>query len=136
VDPLRDQPKGYVARFADAMDARIAVGNEVISLSQLKQAGRIRRQGTAWLLMLDERSRGKITVGNLTILFQFVTPPPPNRGRDSPLRCVAPGRPVWIGPLRGGTVSFLTHLVFVIYLRSVDWPRKPDIEESRIASCK
>ena len=38
-------PKGYVARFADAMDARIAVGNEVISLAQLKQAGRIRQTG-------------------------------------------------------------------------------------------
>src|SRR5512146_516942 len=49
-------PKGYIARFADAMDARIAVGNEVISLAQLKQAGRIRRQGNAWLLLLDERS--------------------------------------------------------------------------------
>ena len=46
-------PKGYVVRFADAMDARIAVGNEVISLAQLKQAGRIRQQGTAWLLLLD-----------------------------------------------------------------------------------
>jgi len=28
---------GYVAHFSDGMDARIAVGNEIISLSQLKQ---------------------------------------------------------------------------------------------------
>src|SRR4030095_16778550 len=34
-------PRGYVAHFADAMDARIAVGNEIISLAQLKQAGNI-----------------------------------------------------------------------------------------------
>jgi TonB family protein len=123
-------PKGYVARFADAMDARIAVGNEVISLAQLKQAGRIRRQGTAWLLMLDERSRGKITVGDLTILFQFVTPPPPQPRPRLP----ASVRGTWTTGLDWaftvvGSVSFLTHLVFVIYLRSVDWPRKPDIEE-------
>jgi outer membrane biosynthesis protein TonB len=25
-------------------------------------------------------------------------------------------------------ISFLLHLIFIIYLRSVDWPRKPDIE--------
>jgi len=123
-------PKGYVARFADAMDARIAVGNEVISLAQLKQAGRIRRQGTAWLLLLDERSRGKISVGDLTILFQFVTPPPPQPRPRLPasVRGSWTTGLDWAFTLIGG-VSFLGHLVFVLYLRNVDWPRKPDIEE-------
>src|SRR5947199_3714363 len=32
---------GYVAHFSDGMDARIAVGNEIISLAQLKQTGKI-----------------------------------------------------------------------------------------------
>jgi outer membrane biosynthesis protein TonB len=123
-------PRGYVAHFADAMDARIAVGNEIISLAQLKQSGKIRRHGQAWVLLLDERARGKITVGDLTILFQFVTPPPPQP------------RPQLPASVRGSmtsdldwafttvaALSFVAHLVMVIYLRSVDWPRKPDIEE-------
>ena len=38
-------PRGYVAHFADAMDARIAVGNEVISLAQLKQSGQDQEAG-------------------------------------------------------------------------------------------
>ena len=123
-------PKGYVARFADAMDARIAVGNEVISLAQLKQAGRIRRQGPAWLLLLDERSRGKITVGDLTILFQFVIPPPPQPRPRLP----ASVRGSWLTGMDWaftaiGAISLLAHMAFVIYLRNVDWPRKPDIEE-------
>src|SRR5262245_14722907 len=71
------QANKYIANFADGMDARIAVGNEIISLSQLKQTGKIQKKGPAWVLPLDERSRGKITVGDMTILFQFVTPPPP-----------------------------------------------------------
>ncbi|HJX52710.1 MAG TPA: AgmX/PglI C-terminal domain-containing protein [Polyangia bacterium] len=123
-------PKGYVARFADAMDARIAVGNEVISLAQLKQVGRIRRQGAAWLLLLDERSRGKISVGDLTILFQFVTPPPPQPRPRLPasVRGSWTTGLDWAFTLIGG-VSFVGHLVFVLYLRNVDWPRKPDIEE-------
>jgi hypothetical protein len=29
------------------------------------------------VLPLDERARGKITLADMTILFQFVTPPPP-----------------------------------------------------------
>jgi outer membrane biosynthesis protein TonB len=123
-------PKGYIAHFADAMDARIAVGNEVISLAQLKQAGRLRRQGASSRYLLDERSRGKVTVGDLSVLFQFVTPPPPQP------------RPQLPASVRGSfftgmdwfytsiaTGSFLAHLIFVLYLRSVDWPRKPDIEE-------
>ena len=123
-------PRGYVAHFADAMDARIAVGNEIISLAQLKQAGKIRRHGHAWVLLLDERARGKITVGDLTILFQFVTPPPPQPRPQLPASVR--------GSITSGldwafttiaALSFIGHLVMVIYLRSVDWPRKPDIEE-------
>jgi TonB family protein len=123
-------PRGYIAHFADGMDARIAVGNEVVSLAQLKQAGRVRKQGTSARYLLDERSRGKVSVGDLSILFQFVTPPPPQP------------RPQLPASVRGtfftgmdwvytgiATTSFLAHLVFVIYLRSVDWPRKPDLEE-------
>jgi len=33
----------YVAHFSDGMDARIAVGNEIISLAQLKQTGKIQK---------------------------------------------------------------------------------------------
>ena len=51
-------PRGYIAHFADAMDARIAVGNEVVSLAQLKQLGRLRRSGSSYKFLLDERSRG------------------------------------------------------------------------------
>jgi hypothetical protein len=67
----------YIAHFSDGMDARIAVGNEIISLAQLKQTGKIQKRGLSWVLPLDERSRGKITLADMTILFQFVTPPPP-----------------------------------------------------------
>ncbi len=123
-------PKGYVARFAEGMDARIAVANEVVSLSQLKQANRARRHGAAWVLALDERSRGKITVGDLTILFQFVVPPPPQPRPQLP----ASVRGSWSTGLDWaftaiGATSFLVHLAMVVYLRSVDWPRKPDLEE-------
>lgn len=123
-------PRGYVAHFADAMDARVAVGNEVISLAQLKQSGRIRRHGPSWVMMLDERTRGKISIGDMTILFQFVTPPPPQPRPQLP----ASVRGSFMSALDWtftaiATASFLAHMILVVYLRSVDWPRKPDIEE-------
>jgi outer membrane biosynthesis protein TonB len=120
----------YVAHFSEGMDARIAVGNEIISLSQLKQTGKIQKKGTSFELPLDDRSRGKITLADMTILFQFVTPPIPQP------------RPQLPASVRGSVMSdidwmftiicafsFLVVLSFVVYLRSVDWPRKPDIEE-------
>src|SRR6187551_678611 len=120
---------GYVAHFSDGMDARIAVGNEIISLSQLKQTGKIQKRGVSWVLPLDERARGKITLADMTILFQFVTPPPPQPRPQLPasVRGSALSGVDWFFATVAA-VSFLLHLIFVIYLRNVDWPRKPDIE--------
>jgi outer membrane biosynthesis protein TonB len=120
---------GYTAHFSDGMDARIAVGNEIISLSQLKQTGKIQKRGVSWVLPLDERARGKITLADMTILFQFVTPPPPQPRPQLPasVRGSALSGIDWFFTTVAA-VSFLLHLIFVIYLRNVDWPRKPDIE--------
>ena len=120
---------GYTAHFSDGMDARIAVGNEIISLSQLKQTGKIQKRGAAWVLPLDERARGKITLADMTILFQFVTPPPPQPRPQLPasVRGSALSGVDWFFTTIAA-LSFLFHLIFVIYLRNVDWPRKPDIE--------
>jgi outer membrane biosynthesis protein TonB len=119
----------YVAHFSDGMDARIAVGNEIISLSQLKQTGKIQKRGASWVLPLDERARGKITLADMTILFQFVTPPPPQPRPQLPasVRGSALSGVDWFFTTIAA-LSFLFHLIFVIYLRNVDWPRKPDIE--------
>ncbi len=127
---FQQTPRGYEGHFGDAMDARIAIGNEIIALSQLKQTGKIKKQGHSWILPLDERSRGKITIGDLTVLFQFVTPPPPQPRPQLP----ASVRGSFTGDLDWfftgiATTSFVAHLILVVYLRSVDWPRKPDIEE-------
>jgi len=122
--------QGYTAHFADGMDARIAVESEIISLGQLKQSGKIKKGGNGYDLRLDERSRGKITVGDLTILFQFVTPPPPQPRPQLPasVRGNFTSTLDWFFTTLA-VASFIIHLFFIIYLRSVDWPRKPDIEE-------
>src|SRR3954447_22056279 len=86
---FQQTPRGYIAHFADAMDARIAVGNEVISLAQLKQAGKIRKHGPAWRMLLDERSRGKITVGDVTILSSSSRLRCRSRDRSCPPPCAA-----------------------------------------------
>src|SRR3569623_1145929 len=120
----------YVAHFSEGMDAGIAVGSEIISLAQLRQSGKIQRKGHSYVLPLDERSRGKIVLGAMTILFQFVTPPPPQPRPQLPasVRGSLTSGVDWFFAAIAG-MSFLVHLLLVIYLRNVDWPRKPDIEE-------
>ena len=120
----------YVAHFSEGMDARIAVGSEIISFAQLRQAGKIQRRGQSYVLPLDERSRGKIVLGDMTILFQFVTPPPPQPRPQLPasVRGSMTSSVDWFFATIAG-ISFLVHLLMVVYLRNVDWPRKPDIEE-------
>src|SRR5262245_13233810 len=65
----------------------------------------------------------------MTILFQFVTPPPPQPRPQLPasVRGSALSGVDWFFTIIAA-ISFLFHLIFVIYLRNVDWPRKPDIE--------
>ncbi|HEY2729378.1 MAG TPA: AgmX/PglI C-terminal domain-containing protein [Polyangia bacterium] len=120
----------YVAHFSEGMDARIAVGNEIISLAQLKQTGKIQKKGQSYELPLDDRSRGKITLADMTILFQFVTPPIPQPRPQLPasVRGSVTSDLDWFFTTIAA-ISFLVHLSLVIYLRSVDWPRKPDIED-------
>jgi outer membrane biosynthesis protein TonB len=120
----------YIAHFSEGMDARIAVGSEIISLAQLRQSGKIERRGSSYLLPLDERSRGKIVLGDMTILFQFVTPPLPQPRPQLPasVRGSITSNVDWFFTTIAG-ISFLLHLLMVVYLRNVDWPRKPDIEE-------
>ncbi|MBL4635672.1 MAG: energy transducer TonB, partial [Kofleriaceae bacterium] len=65
----------FYLHFQDNMDGRISQGDLVRTTSQLRQDGAIRR-GQHWVYPLDENARGKISLGAMTLLFQFVTPPP------------------------------------------------------------
>ncbi len=66
----------YVLNFTEKMAGRLALGDAVHDLNSLKQTGKARRSGGSWELDLSDRSRGKVSLGDVTILFQFVNPPP------------------------------------------------------------
>lgn len=73
------QPKkggGYILHFTDEMAGKISYKNAIVPLDQLKQRGDAVRKGTDYVLPLAENNRGKISVADVTVLFQFVPPPP------------------------------------------------------------
>jgi hypothetical protein len=70
-----DQGK-YLLQFLPKMDGRVSDGGgQVNTLDALKQKG-ARNVGDAYQVPLTDGARGKLTLGDLTILFQFVTEPP------------------------------------------------------------
>jgi hypothetical protein len=65
----------YVLHYPDNTEGRISDGKGVHSLSSLQGRGAERR-GNHWALRVVEGSRGKVVMGDMTLLFQFVNAPP------------------------------------------------------------
>lgn len=72
------QAKGdrYSLQFIDKIDGKIAFKDAIVSLSKLRERGDATRRGSAYALPLDYKNRGKVVVGDVTVLFQFVAAPP------------------------------------------------------------
>src|SRR5262245_8876295 len=121
---------GYSLNFTDGMDGRISLGDQVLSLADIKSQGRAQRRGPVWHLPLNDKARGKVVIGDATILFQFVAPPPPQPRPQLPpsVRGSIAQTLDW-GLIALLGMSLLAHFGFVAYLRTVDWPRKPNLEE-------
>ncbi len=62
--------------FADGTQGRVSFDNKVHSLPDLTGHKAVTRKGNVNMLPLTEASRGKIVLGDITLLFQFVPPPP------------------------------------------------------------
>ncbi len=67
----------YSLRFNDKMEGRLALSSGVKSLDDLRKSNEAKRVGADWQIPLTEQSRGKVQIGEITFLFQFVVPPPP-----------------------------------------------------------
>jgi hypothetical protein len=67
----------YKLNFTDAMDGRVAMASGVMSLKQLKESNQAVKSNVGWQAPLNEQCRGKVSIGDVQFLFQFVNPPPP-----------------------------------------------------------
>lgn len=89
----------YVLNLSDDMGGRVQVGDGVFDAEQLKKTGKAKKGSNGWAIDLSDRARGKVTLGDVTLLFQFVNPPP--------LR-VLPQLPA---NMRGGLLLFLASVM-------------------------
>lgn len=120
----------YYLSFSDSMQGRVGVSGDVREFSQLRSAPGAIKDGELVRVQLSEASKGKVTIGNTTLLFQFVAPPPPQP------------RPQLPAAARGGFVkevdwTFTAFVVFsymmffggIVFLESYDYPIESDLVE-------
>lgn len=113
----------YVLNFTEAMTGRLALPSGITDLAAVR--GQAKRVGNVSQVRLTDEARGRIVLGPITFLFQFVAPPPVQPKPQLPLA------------VRGGfsstidwtltilaAMSFLVHFGLVGALYS-DWMDEP-----------
>jgi TonB family protein len=88
----------YELVLTEGMRGRISVDNKPVDFASLKAQGLLKKKGDFYHLALTDQHRGKVVIGEITIIFQFVVPPP------------APAKPQLPVAARGSL------------LQRVDWP--------------
>ncbi|MBI3071717.1 MAG: AgmX/PglI C-terminal domain-containing protein [Deltaproteobacteria bacterium] len=127
-------PRGYVLLFTDAMEGRVSVNDRVVDFATLRRESLAEKKGDLWSFRLSEKSRGKVVVGKVTFLFQFVSAP------------AAPMRPQLPKLARGGIwetidwifasiimCSFVFHFGFLIIASEMEKKPAHLIQEERFA---
>lgn len=92
----------YTLVFTDRMNGRVANRNGDFDFAALKTKGLVQKRGSVWALPLDASAKGKVSLGEVTLLFQFVAPPP------EPARIELPAE------VRGTVWRSIDHLFFGI----------------------
>ncbi len=114
----------YVLYILPGMTGRVRMGDKIATLQELVQEGKAKKgPGNMHIVPLPQSAQGRVTVGEATLLFQFVTPPPPRP------------RPVLPASMRGGWIQGMDRILvsstlitavlfigFVVFLESRDWP--------------
>jgi TonB family protein len=92
----------YTLVFTDRMNGRVANRHGDFDFAGLKGKGLVQKRGSVWALPLDESAKGKVSLGEVTLLFQFVAP------RPEPARIELPPE------VRGTVWRSIDHLFFGI----------------------
>lgn len=75
--------EGYVLGFTDGMNGKIAVDDGIVGLADLKSRPGASSKGDVFFAPISVKNRGKVVIGDVTVLFQFVAAPPEPADRKS-----------------------------------------------------
>lgn len=117
----------YHLRIVDGMTGKVGIDDSSLDFGALKSRGLAKPHPAGGLsVALSDRSRGRVVLGDVTLLFQFVVPPPP------PSRLQLPAS------VRGGILntldwpfvstllaSFVIQVFSVAFIVTRDYPEPP-----------
>lgn len=123
----------YHLCFTHQMEGRVSFPGGFSDLSVLRSSGRVRRRGRGFSLELSRDARGKISLGEATLLFQMVHPP---TARPTP-RLPAGVRGGWFRSIDWFftvliAASFAAQFGIVLWLVGHDWPVQPSFDTDSI----
>lgn len=67
---------GYKINLLPEMRGRLLIDNKMMEIADVVQGGKFPKGNRGYEIVLSHASKGKITVGGSTVLFQLVPPPP------------------------------------------------------------
>jgi len=114
----------YYLQLTQAMRGKISARGSVQALDKVRQDPTLTKQGGNLMVPLSGDSRGKIGVDGVTVLFQFVAPPPARtttaiRGMDFRPRMMDDDDPVFLGFL---AIWSALAVVFGVYVLNTEPP--------------
>jgi len=120
----------YSLNIVEAMSGKLALESGVADISTVGKSDAVTRKGSTAILPLSNTARGKVVIGDITVLFQFV-PAPPESARMVNRQDFRPmlfdeDDPVFIGTL---SVFMAMAAVLMIYVWNTDPTEITSLEE-------
>ncbi|MBL8949505.1 MAG: TonB family protein [Myxococcaceae bacterium] len=97
----------YSLVFTEQMDGKVKVGDSDLSFAALREQNLAKKRGNVYVLPLNDSTKGRVAVGEVSLLFQFVTPPP------------EPPRPELPPTVKGSVLAGVDQFVFLILAVSI-----------------
>lgn len=92
----------YSLLFTASMEGKVSINGTDMTLQQAREQGLAKPRKDVFVLPLSDGSKGRVSLGEVSLLFQFVTPPP------EPPRAELPAN------VRGSVLSQIDQFFFII----------------------
>jgi TonB family protein len=120
----------YHLSFTDAMAGSVTVKDAALDFNSIKAQKLAKKTGDSYHYPMPTDSRGKVVLGDVTVLFQFVIPPPeppkpqlPELAKGYWFKKIDKPYAATLG------ATFLAHVGFIMAIQAAPLPKEPTFDE-------